>query len=76
VTGHLGTTEMRLGDGARELTSEEIQLVSGGILSPRQPDGGHEPKGPQDGPLPNPGFRIIALAFEFLGGGSLLLKQK
>jgi len=31
---------MLLQDGTRELTSEEINLISGGVVSPREIDGG------------------------------------
>ena len=66
-------------NGIRELTSEEIQLVNGGIVSPREIDGGYGTKGPQGGRLSGAeiepgGFsdfaHIARLALELMGIGA------
>jgi hypothetical protein len=42
-------SHMALGDGVRDLTGDEVDLVSGGVIAPIKPDRGYEPKMVSDG---------------------------
>jgi hypothetical protein len=63
-----------LGDGARELTSKEINLVSGGVVGPGLADGGYGPNGRQSGPRPNPMFNVADAGHKMVSDGLSHLK--